>query len=230
MYFSKFPYTLYSLDDRKTVKVITNILRRVKIDDYVKNNLSLYDEYDIKDGDTPEILAFDLYGDSNLHWIILLMNEILDPRYDWPLDTVELNNYVLATWKNPDGVHHYEDSNGNQINGNVQISASNFDSYEVGDVIYNSSSTGKGYVTSKLSSSTIIVTCTEGGFVTNDIISNNLMGTNKLTVTSTTSITGTTVTNFIYENEKNESKRRIKILKPAYVAPLISSFDNSISQ
>lgn len=230
MYFSKFPYTFYSLDDRKTAQVITNILRRIKIDNYVKDNLSFYDEYDIRDGDTPEILAFDIYGDSNLHWIILLMNDILDARYEWPLDPVQLNDYVKSTWNNPDGVHHYEDSNGNEVNGNVQLTASLFDTYQVGEVVYNSSSIGKGYITSKPSSSSIIITTTEGGFVTNDIISNNLMGTNKVTITSTSTITGTAVTNFIYEDRQNENKRRIKLLKPAYVASLITAFDNKISQ
>ena len=54
MYFKSFPYTYYSLDDASTVQVVTNITSRAVLSDEVKNNLSLYDEYDIKDGETPE--------------------------------------------------------------------------------------------------------------------------------------------------------------------------------
>ena len=46
MYFEYFPYTLYTLDDGTTVKLVTNIFIRNIINDEVKNNLSLFDEYD----------------------------------------------------------------------------------------------------------------------------------------------------------------------------------------
>ena len=203
---------------------------RAKIDDLVKNNLSYFDLYDVKDGDTPEIIAFNYYGDSNLHWVVLLMNEILDPRYDWPLDTVQLNDYTVQLWKDVDGIHHYEDSNGNQINGNVQINASSFTGYSAGQVVYNSSGVGKGFITSVPSATSIIVTATEGGFKADDVISNNSMGTNKVTITSTTVLSGTPVTNLIYEDEQNENKRRIKLLKPTYVSIISSSLENKLAE
>lgn len=230
MYFQKFPYTYYTLDDKKTVQVITNILLRTKIDDLVKNNFSYYDLYDVKDGETPEIVAYNYYGDSNLHWVILMMNEILDPRYDWPLDPEQLNDYTLSVWKSADGIHHYEDENGNEINGNVQVNGGSFDGYTAGQVIYNSSGIGKGFITSVPTSTSLIVTATEGGFKTGDVISNNPMGTNKVTITSTVPIAGTPVTNFLYEDSVNESKRRIKLVKPAYVSGLSLALDNKLSE
>ena len=84
-YFSNFPITLYSLDDRKTVQVITNIATRGTISEEITNNLSLFYPYSIKDGETPEILADKIYNDSELHWIILHCNEIHDAMFDWPL-------------------------------------------------------------------------------------------------------------------------------------------------
>ena len=83
MYFRSFPVTYYTNDDKSTVQILQNLLLRNVVDQEIKDNFSLFDEYDIKDGDTPEILAFNLYGDSNLHRLILHYNENLDPRFDW---------------------------------------------------------------------------------------------------------------------------------------------------
>ena len=227
MYFQKFPYTFYTLDDRKTTQVIQNILIRNKINDEVKNSFVLYDEYDVRDGDTPEILAYKFYGDSNLHWLILQMNEILDPRFDWPLDTVKFQDYLNSKYPDIDGIDHYEDSNQNPINGNVILNASVFNNYNVGDVVYNLSSKGIGFITTS-SSASLIVTVTEGGFKAGNEISNKIVGTNQATITSTTSITGTPVTFYVAEDRANEAKRRVRILKPQFVSAIVAEFDRKI--
>jgi len=98
----------------------------------------------------------------------------------------------------------------------------------VGDVIYNLSSKGVGFITSLLSPTSIIVTTTEGGFKTGNQISDNILGTNKTTITSTTPITGTPVTIFAAEDRVNESKRRIRVLKPQFVSAVVSEFDRKI--
>lgn len=230
MYFQKFPYTFYSLDDGKSAQLIQNILIRNKINDEVKNSFVLYDEYDVKDGETPEILAFKFYGDSNLHWLILQMNEILDPRFDWPLDTRRFNDYLNSKYNDINGIDHYEDSSGDQINGNVTLNASVFNNYDVGDVVYNLSSKGIGFITSAPTSTSRIVTVTEGGFKSSNQISDNILGTNKTTITSTTSITGTPVTFYTTEDRANEAKRRIRVLKPQFVSAVISEFDEKITE
>lgn len=231
MYFTKFPTTFYSLDDRKTIQVVTNIFLRIRFDELAKNNLSYYDLYDIKDSDTPEIIAFNFYGDPNLHWVILLMNEILDPRYGFPLDPPRLNDYVTSLYNNINATHHYEDTNNNIITGNVTLNSSaEFSNFDVNDVVYNLSNNGKGYITSKLSSSSIIVSATEGGFITGDKISTNKFGIEKANITSTTIITGIPITNFLYEDELNEQKRRIKILKRSYVTNLTRELEKKLSE
>ena len=87
MYFQNFPITYYSLDDTSTAQVVTNIALRIKLSDELKNNLALYDEYDIKDGETPEMVADKFYSNPLLHWLVLHTNDILDARFDWPLDS-----------------------------------------------------------------------------------------------------------------------------------------------
>lgn len=116
MYFERFPTTYYSLDDLNSVQVVRNILVRVLFSDEIKNNFSLFDEYDILDGETPEIVADRFYRNAQYHWVILHMNNILDPRYDWPLSTVNLRNYCESKYDNINDVHHYENSEGYWVN------------------------------------------------------------------------------------------------------------------
>ena len=230
MYFQKFPYTLYSLDNGQSGQVIQNIFLRSKILESVKTNFSLYDEYDVKDGDTPEIVAYKFYGDSNLHWVVLHMNEILDPRFDWPLDSQRFQDYLNSKYSDVNDIDHYEDSSENPINGNIIINASVFENYNVGDVVYNLSSKGVGFITSSPSATSKIVTVTEGGFKTGNLISNKISGVSKTALTSTTPITGTPVTFFIAEDRANELKRRIKILRPEFVAAVVAEFDKKIAE
>ena len=137
MYFKSFPYTYYSLDDASTVQVVTNITSRAVLSDEVKNNLGLYDEYDIKDGETPELVADKFYNNPELHWLVLHYNEIIDPRFDWPLDTNNLNRYVASKYANVNAIHHYEDNNGYYVNSTVPgcVSVSN---YEYEDIVNES--------------------------------------------------------------------------------------------
>ena len=229
MYFQNFPYTYYSLDNTRTVQVVTDITNRAVISDEVKINLGLYDEYDIKDGETPELVADRFYNNPELHWIVLQYNDIIDPRFDWPLDTNNLTRYVTGKYYSLNGIHHYEDANLAITNGNVIINA-NVNYLNVGNVVVNLSGTGTGYVTSKINSSNIFVRVTSGGFITGDVIANVANTVNNSTITATRTISGTPVTNYVYEDGVNESKRRIKILKTSYVDAVVRDFKKKLGE
>lgn len=234
MYFQAFPQTYYSLDNRASIQVVRNFLLRTVISDKVKNNYSVYDLYDVRDGETPEILAFQLYGDSNLHWIILQMNEIHDPRFEWPLDTYNLKRFVEGKYSDVDGIHHYEDSSGNIVNGILQLQSpgASFVSIgvEVGSVLQNLSQPGIAYVTELQSVSSALIKVTNGGFKTNNIIK-KVGNVEQLSLPiSVTVLGGIPVTNFVYEDRLNETRRRIKILKPRYVEQIVKDFENKLAQ
>ena len=94
-YFSNFPITSIVRDANElTVVQARNILVRAKFSNYIKNNDSLFDDYLISDGEKPETLAYQVYGRSDLHWIILLFNEMINPYYDWPLSQKELDSQL----------------------------------------------------------------------------------------------------------------------------------------
>ena len=108
MYFTYFPKGTYDLKNDGNEKLVTNLLRRVKIRSKVLNETSLYDLYDIPEGETPEITARKYFGSQYYHWVILLTNDITDRYYGWPLTSYEFENYLNEKYTNPDGVHHYE--------------------------------------------------------------------------------------------------------------------------
>lgn len=94
-YFKYFPKTIYTLANNATsVESVTNIMTRVNFDETFINNSAVYYNYRIKDGETPEMLADMIYGSSEKHWIILNYNKIYHPQFDWVLDTNAFNSYV----------------------------------------------------------------------------------------------------------------------------------------
>ena len=108
MYFASFPKIFYDSTGQGKPKSVTNLLRRVAIRSKVKDNAMLYDTYDVRSGDTPESIADRLYGDPQLHWIIMLVNNITDRYHGWPLSERQLNEFMNEKYSNPDGIHHYE--------------------------------------------------------------------------------------------------------------------------
>ena len=94
MYFKDFPQFLYDFkygtnEDTK-MSIVTDITRNIRFRKEVLENFSLYDEYDIKDGETPEIIAEKVYGNPEYHWIIMLANQRYDYITDFPLDYTAL--------------------------------------------------------------------------------------------------------------------------------------------
>ena len=107
MYFASFPKIFYDSTGQGKPKSATNLLRRVAIRSKVKDNAMLYDTYDIKNGETPESIADKLYDDPQLHWVVLLVNDITDRYHQWPMTVPQFEAYIADKYTNPDGIHHY---------------------------------------------------------------------------------------------------------------------------
>lgn len=87
---------------------VTDITKRVAISDFIKEHTSLFEHYIVKDGETPEIIAFKAYKDPQYHWVIMLTNDIIDPFHDWVMSVSELEAYVLNTYGSLTNTHHWE--------------------------------------------------------------------------------------------------------------------------
>jgi len=108
MYFSEFPTIPYDAEGNGKFKDVKNLLRRVGVRAKVKTNTMLYDTYDVKNGETPESIAFKLYDDAELHWVIMIINNITDRFHDWPLTEAQFLQFINDKYDNVNAVHHYE--------------------------------------------------------------------------------------------------------------------------
>ena len=108
MYFDTFPVIPYDSVGDYDFKEVTNILRRVRLRAKVKTNTLLFDTYDVKEGETPEMIADKLYGDPELHWVVLMVNDITDRFHQWPMNFSQFNQYIADKYDDVNGIHHYE--------------------------------------------------------------------------------------------------------------------------
>ena len=108
MYFETFPFIQYDSLGDGNPKEVKNLLRRVKVRSDIRSNSSLFDTYYVREGETPEMIADRLYDNVNLHWVVLLFNDITDRYHQWPMTTGAFNKYVADKYTNINAVHHYE--------------------------------------------------------------------------------------------------------------------------
>jgi hypothetical protein len=107
-YFSKFPLFAYDIKNNNNYKLLPDILRRVKQRNAIKDGQFVFDNYDVKDGEKPEDIAYKWFGDAELHWVILMTNNVTDRYYEWPMNQVQFQTMLEDKYSNPDGIHHYE--------------------------------------------------------------------------------------------------------------------------
>jgi len=172
MYFSSFPTIPYDSVGNGDFKMVTNLLKRVSIRSKVKANVSVFDTYDIKEGETPEMIADKLYDDSQLHWIVLMMNNITDRYHQWPKYNNQFLSFIRDKYDNPQGIHHYEI---NQVSGDTTIKI--------------------------------------------DIGTDN-----------TDYPTATPITNWNYEEERQDALRKIRLLDARYIEDFVAEFEQLIGE
>ena len=108
MYFNPFPTIEYDPTGSGYTNKIKDITTRVKVKQWVRNKAALFAKYDVKDAMTPEMVAFYLYDNTELHWVVLMFNEITNTYYGWPLSRRDFDAFVNSKYTNPLATHHYE--------------------------------------------------------------------------------------------------------------------------
>ena len=115
-YFSQVPNFEYvsRLPDAKISDYITvkNLFKKGKLRPDIIENLAFFTKYQIKGDDRPDNVAYEVYGDSSLDWVILLSNNIINIQTEWPLPQNDFDEYLVDKYNNYDtlynGIHHYE--------------------------------------------------------------------------------------------------------------------------
>lgn len=114
MYFSNIPniYYTFNINGVEQLKILKDVTVNVRFLSESLQNLTVYDEYDIVDGDTAESISAKVYGNSLYHWVIMLVNGKIDYREDFPVtyDVLLRNTASIYGQSNVYGIHHYENA------------------------------------------------------------------------------------------------------------------------
>ena len=115
-YFRELPNIAYQspLLDKNSSRdyiVVKNIFRRTKLFDFLSDNITLFEKLVIKDGARPDTVAEQLYGDSTLDYIVILVAGITNIHHQWPLQDYQIYDYALSKYGSEEKMnenHHYE--------------------------------------------------------------------------------------------------------------------------
>lgn len=219
MYFKNFPKIYYDFDikgdNNRQLFIVTDVTKNVRFRKQILSNITLYDYYDIKDGETPEIIAEKIYGNPEYHWIIMLANDRYDYIKDFPMDTHSLEEFIKEKYCQISStdlvigksykIYELGDTNWNAVAGTTNVN------YLVGsEFICRHVGTGEGLATDL----TYVQVyephhfIDENGFIVDQWHAN-----------------AAPVSNYEYEDSVNESKRRIKIVSKNLINTILKNFE-----
>ena len=109
-YFNNFPTIMYDPTGDGSAKLVTNLMKRVRMRANMKKEVVMLDQYDVKENETPEIVADKHHGSSYYHWVVMLLNDISDVNHDWVKSTRQMQKYLLSKYTETQltETHHYE--------------------------------------------------------------------------------------------------------------------------
>jgi len=92
-------------------QIVKNLFKRVKIRQDILQNLAYFTQYKIQGDDRPDNVAFEIYDDETLDWLVLLSNNILNVQSEWPLTQAAFNDFLMKKYGDSEkinNIHHYE--------------------------------------------------------------------------------------------------------------------------
>jgi hypothetical protein len=199
-YFQQLPKVAYS-DFNGNQIILTNLLVRTSLIPQLLKNPLLFYQYDVKDNETPEIVADKYYGSVDDFWLVMFSNQLLDPQWDWPLSNQNFDAYIVDKYGSlanaTSQVYNYTmtTTTTDQLNGTSNTIVTVIDSAAYSNVVTGTSS---------------------GTLPSGDVVS------------ITTSVQS--VSAYDYELQKNESKRTISLINVTYASTVKDQLTNLLSQ
>ena len=208
-YFYNFPTTYYiNTDENTDLDVVTDITKRIGFEEEFKKNSAAYFKIVVTDDDTPEILAHKFYSDVEKHWIILMMNDIIDAQFDWPMKEPYLYKFIESKYAN----------NSSPGQTGTDWSQSNIQSYfkiETKTIVQ----------TGQITIDKITLDANTYANVAITSASYTLKDGYQLSI----DVTKETQSYFDYEIETNDAKRNIIVLRPEFVPIAINELKNAFT-
>ena len=99
---------------------VKNLFKRGVLREDIFQDLSVFTKYKVRGDDRPDNVASDFYGDSNLDWLVLISNNVINIQSEWPMSQQSFDNYLINKYTQSgdsdtdtynriyNGVHHYE--------------------------------------------------------------------------------------------------------------------------
>lgn len=191
-YFRQLPdFNYVSLDSNLSSEYtkVKNLFKRVKIRSDILNNLSYFTKYSIFGDETPDQVSLKAYDTEDYDWLVLLANNIINVRDEWPLSSQAFYAYLIDTYgndQNLQNIHHYETIQVVDLSGRVLLP--------------------KGIRTKEMKSFTYFESETE----------------QNITVENASEA----ITNYVYEERKQQQKRNIFLIKSDYVSVILNDILN----
>jgi len=243
-FFDFFPQIQYDVNYGKyPINVTaTDIFFRIGMIKDTLQQISSYYVYEIADGETPEILADKFYDDVGAGWMIIYANNIMDPQWDWPLDYNQFNNYIIGKYGSIENaklnIHHYEKvvtrtnsrndivsetrfviDKERTIGSSLGVPYNYYDPYVI-DALYADNTSLTSDSSTLTADIGIDYSLREGAIP--DYENTSYVYFNNSTVTQ--NITRYAISNYDYENQINESKRTIKVIRKDYYSFIMRQF------
>jgi len=186
--------------------LIKNIFRRTKLYDFLESNVTLLNTFTIGDGDRPDTIAEELYGDATLDYIVVLVAGITNITNEWPLQDYQVYDYALEKYGSEtemNAIRYYEtleiidDQNRQIVPPNLIVDAD----FKIDGTV------------NKFPSSTRY---------TLKALTGNRQLDDKDEFTVATDNIARAVTNLEYEYTENEKKREINVLNRGYIQLFIN--------
>lgn len=218
-FFNKFPKVEYDFEHTLVsghTVTMTNIFFRIGFIQKALENTTSYYTLSIEDGDTPEILADKIYNDSGAGWMIILVNKIADPQFDWPMSYDAFDKYLTDKYGSIEAaktsIHHHEmvmtrvlqpDGTTTEFRYIVDKEKLTDNNLNVPHNYYEIHGSDPGSLA-------------------------NVQEVNTYTIDGKTvveTIHGEAISNYDYEVKQNDGRRVIKVIKKEYYAQIQNEYD-----
>ena len=188
---------------------VKNLFKRGHLRDDIFQDLAVFTKYKISGDDRPDNVAYDFYDDSNLDWLVLVCNNVINIQSEWPMSQQSFDNYLISKYTKSDdsdtdtydriynGVHHYETK---QIKNSNDV-----------EILAEGLTVSPEYT---LSYYDWLV----DGYVTLSKADDEEYNTSLVTP----------ITNYEYESKIEDDKRNIFVLKPLYISLVIDDLSETM--
>jgi len=235
--FENFPTMTYTLNTGEVIRV-KDFFRKVKVEKENMDSVIDYQKYELQEGDRPDVLATNLYGDGDLHWTFWLVNDF-DNYYDWFMDYETFEAYMNEK---------YQGKNLIATNTTDIVSASS--KFLIGETVKTDLGNSASVLSvdpqnksicvlgDEIDSGEVVSSHDKEGNVVKSFtvqsVSNAQDGVHHYVDSSGNRRTfgGTgyeVVTHFTEEFEENEKKRQIKIISPNKIKTVLREFTKLLS-